>query len=399
MRMLYVLLICTLTCLLLSGCWDARELNQRAVIGAIGIDADDQPDRYEVSIQVVIADEIAGAKGRGTTPVVLYSEEGDTIMEALRRIARKVPRQISLAHVRTVVISEDLARKSIADFIDFLERDPETRITMDMMIARGEKAKDVLKTMTSVGRIPANDITDKMEVSERQLGENYTTPIDAVIRGLLVKGGGPVVSGIAVEGDLKEASGKSNVESIEPKATLLANGMAIFRDSRLAGWMDGEEAIGLSMINNKVKSTVTSLSCGRKREGVIISTYYIKSRVKAEFVNGKPVMHIYVKEKGSVGESNCALALRDSKVLDSLQRSWAEKTVEILKATVHAAQEANTDVLDFGQAIARGHSREWKKLSKEWPQLFPELDVQYHVNAFLVHTESRNNPYNRVQQE
>ena len=41
-----------------SGCWDARELNRRAIVSGIGIDR--SKEGFLVSLQVIIADEISG---------------------------------------------------------------------------------------------------------------------------------------------------------------------------------------------------------------------------------------------------------------------------------------------------------------------------------------------------
>ncbi len=137
---------------LLSGCWDSVELNQRAVVAAIGIDVAGETD-YEVSLQVIVADEIAGAKARGDTPIVLFQEKGNSLFQAIRKASQKVPREISLAHARLVVIGENLARRGIGDTLDFLERYTETRLTMKMLVARGETGKDVLATMTAIGTV------------------------------------------------------------------------------------------------------------------------------------------------------------------------------------------------------------------------------------------------------
>ncbi|MFM9281398.1 Ger(x)C family spore germination protein [Paenibacillus jiagnxiensis] len=391
-RRLVGLFLCIGILLLLTGCWDSRELNQRAVIAAMGIDKGDV-HRYEVSFQVIVADEIAGEKARGAAPVVLYREEGDTIFEAVRKASRKVSRQISLSHVRAVVISEEMARKGISHLVDFLERDAETRLTIEMYIARGHLAREVLSTMTSVGRIPANDITGKQQMSMRMYGETYTSQIDQVIRDLSGHGKGPVIPGLRVSGDMKKAPTKDNVDSIEPKAVMYIQGSAIFQGDKLVGWMDGREAIGLSILHNKLQSSVTPLPYDDRPEAVTIETIFLKSRTLVSLEKGEPVFTIEVDQNGAAGEVDLPLNLNSSRVIEKMQRKWSAETADYVRHAVRAAQAAKTDVLGFGRVVERKYPQQWKKLSEKWGKEFPECTVHIRVTSVIKNTQTRKNPY------
>ncbi|MFB5674846.1 Ger(x)C family spore germination protein [Paenibacillus terreus] len=391
-RRLAGLFLCSGIVLFLTGCWDSRELNQRAIIAAMGIDKGDV-HRYEVSFQVIVADEIAGEKARGAAPVVLYREEGDTLFEAVRKASRKVPRQISLSHVRAVVISEEMARKGISHLVDFLERDAETRLTIEMYIARGRTAKDVLSTMTSVGRIPANDITGKQQMSMRMYGETYTSEIDQVIRDLSGQGKGPVIPGLRVSGDMKKAPTKDNVDSIEPKAVMYIQGNAIFQGDKLVGWMDGREAIGLSIIHNKLQSSVTNLPYDDRPESVTVETINSKSSIHASMEQGEPVFTIEVKQNGAAGEVNLPLNLNSSRVIEVMQRKWSAETADYVMHAVRAAKAAKTDVLGFGRIFERKYPQQWKKMSGKWGKEFPECTVRIRVTSVIKNTQTRKSPY------
>lgn len=379
---------------LLSGCWDSVELNQRAVVAGIGIDMVGESE-YEVSLQVIVADEIAGAKARGDTPVVLYQERGKSLFQAIRKASQKVPRIISLAHARLVVIGEKLARHGIGDTLDFLERYTETRLTIKMLIARGETGKDVLTTMTAIGRIPANDISGKLEISQNLYAGDYAVSVDDVIRSMSNKGGGPVLTGVEVNGNLEQASRKSNVDNVLPEAVVRINGMGVFQKDRLVRWLDDDQAVGLSLINNKVKSAETTLNCNKKGETISIETLFSKTTIDSRMEQGEPVFVINLKQTGAVQEAECSIDLKSSEVIKQLQMQWAEETKRIVLSTVKEVQRTGSDVLGLGLALERKYPKQWGKLSSEWSRYFAESTVRVQVTSVLKHTQSRTNPYSR----
>ncbi|MET3207248.1 UNVERIFIED_CONTAM: spore germination protein KC [Paenibacillus sp. PvR008] len=379
---------------LLSGCWDSVELNQRAVVAAIGIDEDGESG-YAVSLQVIVADEIAGAKARGDTPVVLYQEKGKNLFQAIRKASQKIARVISLAHVRLVVIGEKLARGGIGDTLDFLERSTEIRLPVKMMVARSNTGKDVLAIMTAIGRIPANDISGKLETSERLYAGDYAVTIDDVIRSMSNKGGGPVLTGIEVDGNLEQAPSKQNVDGILPKAIVHINGMGVFRRDRLVRWLDDDQAIGLSMINNKVKSAQTTLSCGKNRETIGIETLFSATNIHTQMEQGEPVFVINLKQAGAVQEAECPINLKSPEAIKRLQEQWTEETKKVITSTVREVQRIRSDVLGLGLALERSHPKQWKRLSSEWSRYFAESTVRIQVTSVLRHTQSRTNPYPR----
>lgn len=73
--------------MLLSGCWERKELNELAFVLGLGLDKAE--DGYKVSMQVVIPSSItsqsAGGSGGSGVPVVLYSFKVKTIYESLRK--------------------------------------------------------------------------------------------------------------------------------------------------------------------------------------------------------------------------------------------------------------------------------------------------------------------------
>lgn len=101
-------------------------MNDLAITVGLGIDK--IGDQYQVSAQVVLPSQIAGSKGGSPqSPVNLYKATGSTVYEAVRKITTLSPRKIYIAHLRILVLGEDLAKEGISPVLDLLARDTEVR--------------------------------------------------------------------------------------------------------------------------------------------------------------------------------------------------------------------------------------------------------------------------------
>lgn len=76
--------------LLLSGCWDSRELNEIAITLALGVDKVE--DEYQITVQVVVPAEVSMKTGSGRSTVTLFQSNGKTVYEAFRKMTKDSPR-------------------------------------------------------------------------------------------------------------------------------------------------------------------------------------------------------------------------------------------------------------------------------------------------------------------
>ena len=77
-------IIILVLCLLLTGCYNYKELNKIAIVSSISIDKKD--NKYLVGAQVL---NVKPKDDSNSSNVIVYKEEGKTIEEALRNITKK----------------------------------------------------------------------------------------------------------------------------------------------------------------------------------------------------------------------------------------------------------------------------------------------------------------------
>lgn len=378
----------------LSGCWDAEELNQRAVVSGISIDRGPGNNNYEVSFQVIIADEISGKIGRGGTPTTVYSAEGRSIIEAIRKASIQVPRLMSTAHVRIVVISEELAREGISDILDFLDRDSDIRLTAKVFVAKkGIRALDVIAGLSPMGKITAYTLAQKAEISSREFGANYPVEVDDLIRDVLVPNSGPVINGVDIEGSVEEVRNKSNLGATDNLGLLVMSNLAVFKGDQMKGWLNEQESKGFVWLRNLLQNTSIVITPGD--QGVItLDVHRGKTSIQAILKDREdPVFIVKVMSQLSVREMDGTVDLRDPAALNEMEKDVNEEIVKNIKAAVQKAQSLNSDIICFGRTLELQHPKVWKQLKSQWSEIFPKVAVEYQVDSIIRNSQMRDRSF------
>lgn len=223
--------------LMLSGCWSKRELNDLALVAALGIDFVD--DEYAISAQVIDPSQVSSKQSASEqAPVVTYHAQGKTVFEAIRKILASSPRKLYFAHLQLVVIGEELAINGLRDTVDFLGRDQEIRNDFTVIVSQQATAKDVLNVLTPIEKIPANKMLNSLKVMQDAWGSTLEVDIEDLVTKLGVNDQYFVLSAIEVLGDKSLGIDQTNVERIETPVMLKFTGLAIFKEDKLLGYLD-----------------------------------------------------------------------------------------------------------------------------------------------------------------
>lgn len=385
------LIVLSLLSLMLTGCWDKRELNELALVMGLGIDKID--DEYLASIQVVLPGEVSPMKGgTGRSAVTMFKAKGKTINEAIRNVTSISPRRLYVGHLQMVIIGEDLAKEGIGALLDYLSRYWEARSDFYLAIAKDSTAEKILNVQTTLENIPANNIFHILKTSEESLSSTTAMTLVKLITDLEREGKEGVLTGIKVLGDEKSGSSKQNVETILPSAYIKLEEIAVFNHDKLVGWLSPEEGKGYNSITNHVKNTIGTLSC--PDEGTLnVHVKLFKTKLKSKMVNGKPKIEVNVQVSGNVGEVDCKIELDKEETFKTLNKLYEEEIKKNMNDTVKFVQEElNSDIFGFGAKIHQQHPKEWEKLKNSWDEEFSEIPVDINVKVRINHTGSVINP-------
>lgn len=368
--------------LLLSGCWSKRELNELAIVAALGIDKVD--NEFEITVQVVDTGEISSKQpSSGRSPVITYHSTGATVFEAIRKMTTVTARKLYFAHLQIVVLGNKLAEGGINEPLDLISRDHEFRNDFDVIVAHDATADEVLNILTPIEKVPANKLLNSLKTSEKTWGTTQSVKIDELINTLNTKETSVVLSAIEIQGDKNIGKEQTNVKRSKSPVLLKYAGLAVFKEGKLIGLLTEDESRSLGFLRDKIDSTIEILACPK---GGTLATEitHSKTKVKGKFENGAPKIDVLIDVNQNVGEVQCNIDLTKEKSIHLINKKTEELIKKQIEETIRSVQQNyRVDIFGFGEELHRTNPKEWKKIKKDWLTVFQELPVKVkvHVNT------------------
>jgi len=369
--------------LLLGGCWNKRELNELAIVTAVGVDKSDE--LFEISVQIVSPSQVASNKASGIqVPVFTYHAKGKSLFDAIRKLTALTPRKPYYAHAQIIIIGEEMAEEGMNSILDLFQRDPEGRSDFNFIVSHDSTAQEILSVLTPLEDVPASKMFKSLKVSEAVLGTTESVILDDLIQSLGSIDHSAVLPSIHIYGDADAGDFSSNIEKIDSPAQLKYGGLAIFKNYKLIGYLTEQESRDYNFLNNNIKSTFEIIACPEEGK---ISTEIINSSTKmtGHFQNDVPSISIKLDIEQNVAEVSCSLDLTKSKTIDALNKETSRQIKERLERTLQTIQQTyQADLLKFSNVLHREDYQAWNRIKKNWQTLYPNLEVQIEVD---VHTK------------
>lgn len=377
----FILLLSVL--LLLGGCWNKRELNELAIVTAVGVDKSDE--QFEISVQIVNPSQVASNKASGIqVPVFTYHAKGKSLFDAIRKLTALTPRKPYYAHAQIIIIGEEMAEEGMNSILDLFQRDPEGRSDFNFIVSHDSTAQEILSVLTPLEDVPASKMFKSLKVSEAVWGTTESVILDDLIQSLGSIDHSAVLPSIHIYGDADAGDFSSNIEKMDSPAQLKYGGLAIFKNYKLIGYLTEQESRDYNFLNNNIKSTFEIIACPEEGK---ISTEIINSSTKmtGHFQNDVPSISIKLDIEQNVAEISCPLDLTKSKTIEALNKETSRQIKERLERTLQTIQQTyQADLLKFSNVLHREDYQAWNRIKKNWLTLYPDLEVQIEVD---VHTK------------
>lgn len=358
---LKVLVFLCFMMLILTGCWDRKEINDLAIITGIGIDKSEDGE-LEMSVQITVPKEQNGGQGGQSTIVEVGT--GKTINDAASKLQQKISRKIFVGHTSVILISEEIAKEGIRNHLDTFARHPDTRLRTYLFITKN-KAVDLFKITPDLERSSAEVAR---EIAKTETGMSVT--LKEVLQMLNAEGRGAALPILKIDK--------------EPDTTNLSmNGTAIFNNGKLVGQIDEAMTRGVLWLRNEMKTAMVTLE-PEEGEG-LISFKILKANSelipKIEGDNWKIIVR--TTSLDDVVENNSNLNVMNPEITAKLEGQIEKLINERIYSTLDYIQkELHSDIFGFDEAIRRNYPDEWAKVKDKWPEKFAsiEVEVQSTVN-------------------
>lgn len=368
---------------ILPGCWSKKELNELAVVMALGVDLQEDGG-YVVSAQVMNPSEVGSQQSgsSGNSPAVTYSAVGKTIPDALQRMLNVTPRMLYLSHMRVLVFGEEMARQGISDVLDYISRNHELRTDFYLLVAKGMDAAEILQVVTPFEHIPSNSLYSSILISNKEWAAMGKITLQQFITELDQSGSNPIMSGVELHGDPKTGNKLNNVKKIKPDTMLENAGLAVFVKDRLVGWVGEAGSKATNYVLNEVEMTSGYVPCPG---GGIIGVEITSARSKLEVHLDKeerPQFVVRLKAEANLDAAQCSADLSKVESIEQISRNLEHKLTSLLEGGIHEVQQKyGADIFGFGEALHRKYPKVWEKYRERWEDSFRSMKVQVYADA------------------
>ncbi|WP_159881105.1 Ger(x)C family spore germination protein [Paenibacillus puerhi] len=377
--------VCLGASLLLTGCWDRLELNDRAIILGWGMDlAEDGV--YLATANIVLplsgkqGSEHGGGGQSGKTGFLTESAYGKDNSDAAQNMQKKLSRIIFPGHRRNIFIGEKLAKAGVASVLDEYSRNPTVRPRTNIFVVKGSTAQ---QAMSLSYQLESNPSTAVQKIQEKVGAPISRSLLDFYM--MANTGSCGVMPALEISHPEKKYKVEKPTDN-PPKTTLELTGAAIFtQQMKLAGYLGPDEFWVRLWLLGKLRYRAFTYAMSGSRETVTVNVNSFKSRIVPVLDGHTVSFKVLLEGKGFIVENDSALDLTKRKDMEAVQDRISRYLERQTRKTLNKVQKSyKCDIFGFGDSIHRRHPYQWKELKQEWAKLFPSADISVEVKLTLT---------------
>lgn len=358
--------------LLLSGCWDRREIEEFSTSLATGVDlcAEGEDCNLISTRQIAIPGRIplGGGEGGAAGPLVttfVLSAPGQDGPDSGRKAQAQLNYKLAFGHTRIIVLSEDFARQGVQEYMDYLRRLPELRRLLWIAVSEG-RAEAVIRARPALERVPALFLNDQIEDAVRtgRLPEVFWGEF---LTRLSNKGEDTIAPLIRMEGPNKPA----------------LHGVAVFREDKMVGKLTPEEMVTYMQLRGlRRASELLTLDLP---EGGRADIRIFGRRANQRIWWKRGVLHVHHKleMESDLVSLSPELDSSDPQVLRLIERKASEMVTRRAQALVKKLQtEFQSDILGWGEQVRAQAPGAWKQV-EDWRSVFSKAEFTCDTSVQL----------------
>lgn len=357
--------------LLLSGCWDYREVENMYIVGGIAVDKGIQGHKYHLTFEVL---DLAGGQQNSSMKGKLLESEGDSIADAVGAVTKSSDKALYLSDCKVVIFSEDIAAAGMTPVLDWLNRDPQPRFTVQLFISEEKTAGEILKGTGDGQKVVSFDISKLIEDSYSQWGKN--NPVRLNEADSLLWGQGK---------DLTLPCLHFNMEQNQKQIEL--DGTAVFRGDKYTGLLNEEQSQFFLFASNNIQGGM--LLTGEKPDDTDICLHIQKSStdVSSNILGNNIQMDLKTKVKATFDEENTSKNYLKEYGVGTIEK-FAEATLEKkIKETIQTEQsEFGSDIFGFGKEIHEKNPTAWKNLGQDWNRYYRNVNCKVTAQVQITNS-------------
>ena len=249
-----VILLIAVCSLIFSGC-SVKELNEKMVVIAMGVDFQD--NNYIATVTYINTQSADGKEKYQTK-----SGTASTIAQAVNQISCENGLEVLYSHITSVVLGKSVCEKGITDTLAFFAGYYQCRAAAEVFVSE-TKAEDILKAKNF-----NPDMLITLADNDNITGLNYTFPLYKFYGDILCNG----------------VSAYTSLISKTEKGEIQYKGCAVFDGDKIAYTLNGNQTFGLCLLNGRTDISSDAVSVDGKNRSFTIRN--CKTEKKVSVKNG-----------------------------------------------------------------------------------------------------------------
>ncbi|WP_223701609.1 Ger(x)C family spore germination protein [Sutcliffiella deserti] len=365
----------------LTACWDLHEVNEVSIISGLAIDKG-KDAKFRLTVELLNASEMGTDKASGNTASIVLGVEGQSIGELTHKINQAISRKPIYSHMKTVIISEELAREGVVELFDLMDRHREIRNDFNILIVEApHMAADVLNITYPLQKVATQKINTQADTFYEEWGGYSRVRLKDLVDAFSTDGREPTTAMIGIVGASQKGASVENLQKTEPDAYIEFTGNSIFKDNKMIGQIPLIGSRSYLITQDNLERTSISIEC-EENKTVDIRLQSIKSNTSVKMKAGVPHIQITIGGEGILEGTQCSDPISSFKVTDEYEKKSGELLEEEVRSTINLAQkEFQSDIFGFGEILYRSEPKKFKKVKDNWNETFAKATVE--VNATI----------------
>lgn len=374
MKKVMLIGIIILTVLFTGGCWSRREIEDLGFVIGLGI-SQEESGLYSIIAQVANPKVIVAEHHGPRDVYTIMKAEGITIFDALRNLTLVSGRRLYLAHIKTIIIHESIAKGGLSEIVGFLLQDMEVRLESEVFVSK-IPPEDILDTPNTLGAIPSM----ALETNTKIYGANskiFVSDMHMTLEAV----NNPVINYVTT---LVE---KIPSPTEQERDLLKLTDIAVFDSHKLIDYLDYEDGQAFNFITNNFKNGLIIFHHPVTNDKLVVEMLSSNAMIVPQYVNDRVEFHIKLKVAGNLAERKPAADSGEGLDVEEVQRLLDGVLLKKLQHTVNLAQsDLNVDIFNLSGHFSAKYPKEFDEFKHQWNEVFSKSDITIEVESTVIHS-------------
>lgn len=335
--------------LLTSACYDYKEINDMAIISAIGVDKED--DEYIITFEL-LNDQVE----KDSANITSYTKEGrgKTLTEAVENASDKLSKSPNYSHVKLMILSNSIVEDGLENIVDYFLRSTYYRENFYVITSIYNSPKELLDNTTEETPVASTAITSTLESADYGSNSSVVKTFDKIIEEIVTEGVDTSFSNVSVEDE-----------------NFIIDGLAIFKDYDFLGVLDNDYSILYNIFNDDFYRPSYTIYYEDKPFTIAVT----EGSISCSIEDG--VIKVTGELTGKIMDNETSLDIKELNNIAFINEEFTKLLNDNITEFIKTLQDKKSDILGITQKYYQSTRN---KTTTYWLSLDIESDITYAIN-------------------